>query len=243
MANEIRVAIAGLGNCAAALIMGKEYYKQFPEDQAYINGLMNPKIGKYTYNDIKFVAAFDINKEKIGQDLSKAIFAKPNNLAQFISASQIPFMGVEVLPGPILDGCAPHMQTSFNVYDPDLIKPVDVAAKLREAKAEIFINFLPVGSYHASRYYAQAVLKESIPDFESGTPAPLIFNSEDTLSEPPPATATEKESALRKRYNPKTSETKGERHQHVDFSEETPEDQTKIAEIQKKLLAMWDKEK
>jgi len=151
---EIRVAMAGVGNSAAALIQGTEYYKDVKEE-AQVPGLMHVNFGGYHVRDIKFVAAFEVNKQKIGRDLGEAIFTKPNCCAKF---ADVPKLGVTVLPGPILDGVAPHMKEPFQSYDEKEIKPVNVAEALREAEAEVLINYLPVGSYEATRHYAQAAL-------------------------------------------------------------------------------------
>ena len=163
--NEIRVAIAGIGNCASALVQGVHYYRDAKEDET-VPGLMHVRFGKYHIRDIKFVAAFEVNREKIGKDLSEAIFTEPNCCAKF--ANPLPKLGVKVLPGPILDGVGPHMKEAFKVGDDD---PVDVAEILKEADADMLINFLPVGSYRATRYYAEAALKAGcafvncIPEF------------------------------------------------------------------------------
>ena len=94
--DEIRVAIAGLGNCAAALVMGMEYYKDVKGDAAFINGLMNPSIGGYTYNNIKIVAAFEINDLKIGKDISDAIYEAPNVVQPIVPKEKMPKLGVEL---------------------------------------------------------------------------------------------------------------------------------------------------
>ncbi|MHA1776832.1 MAG: inositol-3-phosphate synthase [Promethearchaeota archaeon] len=168
---EIRVALAGLGNCAAALVMGTEYYKNISPVDSYIKGLMNPSVGGYLYRDIKFVASFEINALKIGKDVADAIYEPPNVVQPIVPHEKMPKLNVIVQPGPILDGCAPHMVESFHRYDPQKIEPVDVAQVLRDTKADILVNFLPVGSYHASRAYAQAAIDagcgfiNAIPEF------------------------------------------------------------------------------
>ena len=144
---EIRVAVAGVGNCASALIQGVEYYRNAKENEL-VPGLMHIKFGSYHIRDIKFVAAFDVNKLKIGKDLSEAIFAEPNCCAKF---AEVPKLGVKVLPGPILDGVATHMHKPFKAYDNEEMN-MDVVEALREAEADMLVNFLPVGSHKATRF-------------------------------------------------------------------------------------------
>jgi len=151
---EIRVAIVGVGNSASALIQGVEYYKNAKEDET-VPGLMHVNFGGYHVRDIKFVAAFDVDKNKIGKDLAEAIFTKPNCCAKF---ANVPPLGVKVSPGPVLDGVAKHMRETFNVYNESETKPADIVSILKESQAEILINYLPVGSYSATRFYAQAAL-------------------------------------------------------------------------------------
>ena len=151
---EIRVAIAGVGNCASALVQGVEYYKKAPEEEK-VPGLMHVNFGGYHISDIKFVTAFEVNKRKIGRDLGEAIFIEPNACAKF---AEVPDLNVKVLSSPILDGVAPHMRESFRIYNEKETKPVDAADVLREAEADMVVNFLPVGSYKATRHYAQAAL-------------------------------------------------------------------------------------
>lgn len=171
MGKDIKVAIAGLGNCAAALIMGLEFYKNIKTEDQYIIGLMNPSVGEYLLSDIKIVAAFDINREKIGKDISEAIYLSPNECQPIVLKENLPKLNINVSAGPISDGCAPHMRESFRIYDETLIKPVDVVKVLKESNAQILINFLPVGSFYASRIYAQAAIDSGcgfincIPEF------------------------------------------------------------------------------
>jgi myo-inositol-1-phosphate synthase len=169
---KIRVAIAGIGNCASALIQGVEYYKNASED-TFIPGLMHVVFGGYHIRDIKFVAAFEVTKQKIGKDLSEAIFTKPNCCAKF---ADVPKLDVTVMPGPILDGVAPHMREPFQVYDEKEVKSADVAEVLKESKADMLVNYLPVGSYNATRFYAKACLEarcafvNCIPEFIASDP-------------------------------------------------------------------------
>ena len=151
---EIRVALVGVGNSASALIQGVEFYKDAKEEQ-FVPGLMHVNFGGYHVRDVKFVAAFEVNKDKIGKDLSEAIFAAPNCCTKF---ADVPRLGVKVSPAPILDGVAEHMKRPFNVYIDTELKPVDVVAVLKETKTEILVNYLPVGSKEATRFYAQAAL-------------------------------------------------------------------------------------
>jgi myo-inositol-1-phosphate synthase len=151
---EIRVAIIGVGNSASALIQGVEYYKDAREN-AMVPGLMHVNFGGYHIKDVKFVAAFEVNKKKIGKDLAEAIFTEPNCCAKF---AEVPRLGVKVSPAPILDGVAEHMKKTFNVYGDSESKPVNVVEILKDSRAEILVNYLPVGSRDATRFYAQASL-------------------------------------------------------------------------------------
>ncbi len=150
---EIRVAIIGVGNSACALIQGTQYYKDAKENET-VPGLMHVNYGGYHIRDIRFVAAFEVNKDKIGKDLSEAIWVKPNCCAKF---ADVPNLGVKVSPAPILDGVAPHMREVFNIYDDSATKE-SVVKTLKEAKAEILVNYLPVGSHDAVRFYAQCAI-------------------------------------------------------------------------------------
>lgn len=168
---KIKVAIAGVGNCASALVQGIEYYKN-AEENSEVPGLMHVNFGGYHIRDIEFVAAFDVNRLKIGRDLSEAIFAEPNCCVRF---ANMPNLGVKVLPGPILDGVAAHMKIPFNVYSEDE-DPANVADALEESQADMLLNFLPVGSFRGTRHYAQACLEAGcafvncIPEFISSEP-------------------------------------------------------------------------
>jgi myo-inositol-1-phosphate synthase len=151
---DIRVAIVGVGNCASALVQGVEYYKKVAEEEK-VPGLMHVNFGGYHIGDIEFVTAFEVNKRKIGRDLGEAIFMQPNACAKF---AEVPNLNVKVLSSPILDGVAPHMRESFQIYNEKETKPVDGAEALKETEADMLVNFLPVGSYKAARHYAQAAL-------------------------------------------------------------------------------------
>jgi myo-inositol-1-phosphate synthase len=151
---EIRVAIIGVGNSACALVQGTQYYKNAKENET-VPGLMHVNYGGYHIRDIHFVAAFEVNKDKIGKDLSEAIWIKPNVCEKF---SDVPNLGVKVSPAPILDGVAPHMRETFNVYDDAKTGKESVVKVLKDAKAQVLVNYLPVGSHDAVRYYAQCAI-------------------------------------------------------------------------------------
>ena len=157
--SKINIAIAGVGNCASSLLQGIEKYKNSPEDSI---GLMHYNLGGYTPGDIKVVAAFDIDKRKVGKSLKEAIFARPNCTKVF--HKDLPDYPVTVQMGPVLDGVSEHMadypeDDSFIVADE---KPCDVAKVLKESGAEILINYLPVGSEEATRHYAEACLEANV---------------------------------------------------------------------------------
>jgi len=151
---EIRVALVGVGNSASALIQGTQYYKAAKENTT-VPGLMHVNFGGYHIKDIKFVAAFEVNKDKIGKDLSEAIFTKPNCAEKF---ADVPTLGVKVSPAPILDGVAPHMRETFNVYDDSGYDRTNVVKILKETKTQVLVNYLPVGSHDATRFYAQCAM-------------------------------------------------------------------------------------
>jgi len=156
---NIRVAICGVGNCASALIQGIEYYRHNPSIQ---EGLMHNNLGGYLPKDIQIVAAFDIDNRKVGRPLEEAVFAPPNSIYPIWTS--LPNYGVEVQMGPVLDGCAPHMKDfpPDRTFLPSDKKPVDVEKVMKESEAEILINYLPVGSADAVRYYAQCCLNSGI---------------------------------------------------------------------------------
>lgn len=151
---EIRVAIVGVGNSASALVQGVQYYKD-AEEGATVPGLMHVNFGGYHIKDVNFVAAFEVNKNKIGKDLSEAIFTEPNCCAKF---AEVPLLNVKVSPGPVLDGVAEHMSKPFNVYDDSETNKADVVEILKETRADVLINYLPVGSENATHFYAHAAL-------------------------------------------------------------------------------------
>jgi myo-inositol-1-phosphate synthase len=151
---EILVALVGVGNSASALIQGVQYYGDARED-ASVPGLMHVNLGGYHVRDVRFVAAFEVNRKKIGKDLAEAIFTEPNCCEKF---ADVPLLGVKVSPAPVLDGVAGHMREAFDVYGGNEVKPADVVAVLKESGAEMLVNYLPVGSREATRFYAQCAL-------------------------------------------------------------------------------------
>ena len=149
---DINVAIIGVGNCASSLVQGvTKYADATPEEK--IPGLMHPVLGEYGIGDIKFVAAFDVDANKVGKDLSESIFAEPNNTLKF---QDVPHIGVNVQRGMTHDG--------IGRYTSDLIEKAeggtdDVAVILKEREVDVVINYLPVGSEEATKWYAEQVLK------------------------------------------------------------------------------------
>lgn len=167
----IRVAIAGVGNCAQAFLEGIEYYRQHRDDH---RGLMNIEIGGYRVTDIEPVAAFDINAAKVGRDLSEAIYAKPNNAYRYPGIQARPY-GVEIQMGPILDGNPPHLQKFVPPAQQD---PCDVARALRDSGAEMLLNFIPTESHQAAQFYADAAIKEAKIGFVNGMPTLIVCDPE-----------------------------------------------------------------
>jgi myo-inositol-1-phosphate synthase len=157
---KIRLAIAGLGNCASSLIQGIEYYKHIDEKDCI--GLMHYDISGYRASDIDVVAAYDIDARKVGRDVSQAIFAMPNCTKVFYP--DVPHKGVEVKMGPVLDGVAPHMANypedkRFVIAD---VKPSNVVQELEDSGADVLVNYMPVGSEQATRFYAEAALEAGV---------------------------------------------------------------------------------
>ena len=168
-ARKIKVAIAGVGNCASALVQGIEYYRDAdPEDR--VPGLMHVSLGGYHVGDIEFVAAFDVDAAKVGLDLSKAVFTSNNNTIRF---SEVPALGVTVQRGPTLDGLGKYYRKAI---DESLAPPVDVADVLRRSGAEVLVAYLPVGSDAAQKHYATAAIEagcafvNAIPVFIASDP-------------------------------------------------------------------------
>ena len=157
---KIRVVIAGVGNCASSLVQGIAFYRDRGDRE--LAGLMHPRIDRWGCSDIEIVGAIDIDRRKVGKPLEEAIFAKPNCTTVFQKV--VPVSGVSVQMGPILDGIAPHMNDypDDEAFRPADEEPVDVVEALKEARAEILICYLPVGSEEAVRHYAQACLDAGV---------------------------------------------------------------------------------
>jgi myo-inositol-1-phosphate synthase len=156
----IRLAIAGVGNCASSLLQGIEYYRNAKSQNTA--GLVHPTIGEYRIGDIVPVAAFDVDRRKVGRPLHEAVFAPPNCTKVFYP--NLPDYGVTVQMGPVLDGVAAHMrdypeEQAFRVADAE---PCDVAKALRDSRAEVLVCYMPVGAEEAVRHYARACLEAGV---------------------------------------------------------------------------------
>ena len=149
--NTVNIAIVGLGNCATSLIQGVHRYAEAAVDQD-IPGLMHTKFGPYHVDDVKVVAAFDVDAEKVGKDVSEAIESSRNCT---IKIADVPHTGVTVLRGPTHDGLGRYYQEAI---EESTEEPVDVVAALREAKADVVVSYLPVGSEEADKFYAQCAI-------------------------------------------------------------------------------------
>ncbi len=153
--SEVRVAIAGLGNCANSLLQGVTYYAD-AEPGTEVPGLMNVDLGGYHVGDVEFVAGFDVDAAKVGQDLAKAIWSGPNNTIRF---SDTPDTGVLVQRGPTLDGLGKYYRETV---EESAEEAVDVVAALRESGADVLVSYLPVGSEEATKFYAEAALEAGV---------------------------------------------------------------------------------
>ncbi len=165
----VRVAIAGIGNCANALIQGITHYRNAdPGDD--VPGLMHVDLGGYHVGDIEIVAAFDVDAAKVGEDVAKAMWAGQNDTIRF---AEVPELGIDVQRGPTLDGLGRYYRDS--VVE-SAVEPVDVAAALLDAEADVLVSYLPVGAEEATRFYAEAALHagvgfvNSIPVFIASDP-------------------------------------------------------------------------
>jgi myo-inositol-1-phosphate synthase len=166
---SVRVAIVGVGNCASSLVQGVEYYKD-ADPTAKVPGLMHVQFGDYHISDIEFVAAFDVDAKKVGQDLAHAILASENNT---IKICDVPPTGVMVQRGHTYDGLGKYYREMITESDD---APVDIVATLLERQVDVLICYLPVGSEQAAKYYAQCAIDakvafvNALPVFIAGTP-------------------------------------------------------------------------
>src|SRR5919108_4196416 len=157
MSKKIKVALAGIGNCASALIQGTEYYDASSNGNSNdSNGLTAFDLGGYEPKDIEFVAAFDVVDSKVGKDLSEAIFAEPNNTIKICDLDK---MDVKIYKGEVLDSIGKHFSQKTKISD----KPTDdISAILKDSQTEILLNYLPVGSRRATQFYAERCLDKGI---------------------------------------------------------------------------------
>jgi myo-inositol-1-phosphate synthase len=155
MSGRVRVAIAGVGNCASSLVQGVEYYRNADPSED-VPGLMHVVLGGYHVGDVDFVAAFDVDAAKVGLDLGKAIHAGPNNTIKFATVGDL---GVQVQRGPTFDGLGKYYRETV---EESPAEPVDVAQALRDCNADVLVSYLPVGSEDAQRFYAQACLDSGV---------------------------------------------------------------------------------
>ncbi|HEY4614582.1 MAG TPA: inositol-3-phosphate synthase [Citricoccus sp.] len=165
----IRVAIAGVGNCATSLIQGVEYYRNASADDQ-VPGLMHVQFGDYHVSDLEFVAAFDVDAKKVGVELSAALGASENNT---IKIADVPATDVTVQRGPTLDGLGKYYRATI---EESAAEPVDVVQVLKDAEVDVLVSYLPVGSEEADKFYAQAAIDakvafvNALPVFIAGTP-------------------------------------------------------------------------
>ena len=159
---NINIAIIGVGNCASSLVQGLSYYRQGANDTI---GLMHGEVGGYRPSDIKVVAAWDVDRRKVGKDVAEAIFAKPNCTEVF--CDQVPASGVTVRMGRKLDGVADHMadypeDRTFKIADEAEPDRADVVRVLKDSRADVLVNYLPVGSQEATEFYADCALEAGV---------------------------------------------------------------------------------
>jgi myo-inositol-1-phosphate synthase len=168
--SKIKVALAGVGNCASALLQGIEYYSRF-ETEEECTGLTHPFLGGFHPKDVQIVAAFDIDSRKVGKDLSEAIFALPNNVPKIID---VQLSNVIVHKGPILDGVGEYTK---NVIQIDDQPEVNILRVLKESDAELLVNLLPSGAVKASNWYAEQALSAGCA-FANTTPTFIASDAE-----------------------------------------------------------------
>lgn len=160
--DKVRVAIIGVGNCASSLVQGVEYYKNAPAD-AFVPGLMHVNLGGYHIGDIEFSAAIDIDKNKVGRDISEAIFTGPNNTYKF---SDVPDLGVRVARGMTHDGLGKYLS---EIIEKAPGSTEDIVELLKDTGTDVVISFLPVGSEEATKWYVEQILEAGC-GFVNGIP-------------------------------------------------------------------------
>jgi myo-inositol-1-phosphate synthase len=159
----INLGIVGVGNCASSLVQGIAHYRDGAND---LTGLMHEELGGYRPSDIRVVAAWDIDARKVGRDVAEAVFAKPNSTAVF--CPDVPASGATVAMGAILDGVAEHMldypddDRTFLLSQAEEPSHADVVATLRDARVDVLMNYLPVGSQKATEFYAECALEAGV---------------------------------------------------------------------------------
>ncbi|HET7888338.1 MAG TPA: inositol-3-phosphate synthase [Bradyrhizobium sp.] len=149
---RVRVGIVGVGNCASSFVQGLTYYRNAKANEP-VPGLMNVDLGGYHVSDIQISAAFDVNAEKVGRDLAEAIYARPNNTHRF---ANVPYTGVAVQRGPVLDGIGRYLEEDVPVAD---CPECDVTDVLLKSRTDVVVSYLPVGSQQASEWYARRALE------------------------------------------------------------------------------------
>lgn len=158
--SPVRVAILGIGNCASSLVQGTAHYRRNPD----AGGLIHHEIGGYRAGDVDYVLGIDVDRRKVGLDIAEAIFAAPNNTKIF--CPDVPMTGAKVIRGRVLDGVAPHMtaagERGFEVDDGLDAERADIVAALKACRADILLNFLPVGSQLASEFYMECALEAGV---------------------------------------------------------------------------------
>ncbi|MGI5324583.1 inositol-3-phosphate synthase [Actinomadura nitritigenes] len=152
---SVRVAIVGVGNCASSLVQGVEFYKD-ASPETRVPGLMHVQFGDYHVGDVEFVAAFDVDAKKVGMDLSEAIHASENNTIKF---ADVPPTGVTVQRGHTFDGLGEYY---LDIIEESDAEPVDVVQALKDAKVDVLVSYLPVGSEAADRFYAQCAIDAKV---------------------------------------------------------------------------------
>jgi myo-inositol-1-phosphate synthase len=165
MSKEIKVALAGVGNCSSSLVQGVEFYRK----QKNASGLLHSQIGKFKPSDIRFVAAFDIDDRKVGHDLSEAIFAEPNNVRTIVQPRKL---GVKVEMSQPLDGVSPIAGDKIKISK---TKPANIRKILEDTEPDVLVNLIPTGASKASEMFAQAALQAEC-GFINGTPAKVASN-------------------------------------------------------------------